>query len=192
MELTKCMPGMIFVVKDRNQNSSNRSNTSVNTHQYLIIGECSKYGSIDMFQAMSITSMRNKDVTMEVPIVMINNRISYIVPYNIHSLHWSDVEICNFNGCLTNTDICTRDEFITFLRNIYLDSLGGLGPVSHDDIVEQYNDYCDKFFEKYSDREEYRDINKAEKEINLPPLPRSIIHNNTSIIINPPASSNRY
>ena len=154
MRVNKCMTGMIFCVDDKSNTATSR--TGVEKHYYLIINNCeSTDGSVNLLQAMSITSMRNKNVTMEVPILLENGYISYIVPYNIHSLHWDDLKVENYKGCLSSNARYSRDEFIQFLKNIYTDSIGNCS-ISHDELMTQYEDYCTKFFNKYNREKEYR------------------------------------
>lgn len=156
MKLEKCLTGMVYVVGDRRVHTT--SHTGCDCHNYLIIdsGCNNKYGSPELLQAMSITSMRNKNISMEVPIVLTNGYISYIVPYNIHSLHWDDIDLSKFKGCITDTDLYSKNDFIQLLKDIYYDSKGINPNRSHEEIVDAYNDYCDKFFQTYADKTEYR------------------------------------
>lgn len=151
MEVMNCDKGMIFLCEDK----CSKMNPLIK-HDYLIISvnEDTK-SSLGYIQAMGITSMSNKDVYMEVPIVMCNDYVSYVVPYNLHSFTASDIRRNNYRGCILNSPIISKNDFINLLMDIYLDSLG---LVDHEKTVELYNRYCTKFWSYYKGVQEYRDI----------------------------------
>ena len=97
---------------------------------------------------------------MEVPVLLCNNMISYIVPCNIFSFFDSEVMLQNYKGQIVDTEIISKDDFITLLRDIYLDGLG-LGDEGHKDVQQRYNKYCAAFFEHHKNIKEYRDIDPA-------------------------------
>lgn len=156
----KYTPGSIFTLPDRlsySQNSQMNQNQTQN-HNYIVIGR-SPY-MLGLMQAMSITSMRNKAIEMEVPVLLCNNMISYIVPCNIFSFFDSEVMLQNYKGQITDTEIITKDDFIMLLRDIYLDGLG-LGDIDHEKIKWRYDEYCSAFFEHHKNIKEYRDADSA-------------------------------
>jgi len=154
MRVEKCIEGGIFKVTNPFPNGT------ANHHRYLVIGTKNSYG-ISMVQAFAITSMSNKDVTMEVPIVLDNGYVSYVVPYNIHSLHWKDIRFQDYVGSITDTSTCKRDDFLRLLKDIYLDSIGE-GNIDHEELVKRYTEYRDTFFKKYADVKEWRNREKED------------------------------
>lgn len=174
------MEGMIFIVNDKNIISS----TTSSKHNYLIISAPNNFNKLDMIQTMSITSMRNKEVDkMEVPIVLCNGYISYVVPYNIHSITDEDIDFEKYKGCLADNDYLTARDFMQLLVDIYLDSIG-LGLTDHDTVVKKYEDYCKWFNKTYPDLIEYRDrISNSEKNFlmtSMPPQKRIIKNKNSN------------
>lgn len=145
----KYTPGSIFMLPDRLNFSQN-----VEKHNYIIIGR-SPY-MMGFMQAMSITSMRNKEIEMEVPIMLCNNMISYIVPCNMYSFFDNEILLQNYRGQIVDSEIISKNEFIELLRDIYLDGLG-LCDETHDNVKQRYNEYCSTFFEHHKDAKEYRD-----------------------------------
>lgn len=163
MRIKSCMEGMIFIVNDKNIISS----TKASKHNYLIISAPNDVNKLDMIQTMSITSMRNKEVNrMEVPIVLCNGYISYIVPYNMHSITDNDIDFTMYKGCIADNQYFTAKDFMQLLVDIYLDSIN-IGLVDHDTVVKSYNDYCDWFNKEYPDLIEYRDRVKESKDNRL-------------------------
>ena len=148
MMTTKYAQGSVYYLPDRF--SANQSWVS---HNYLILGKSPcKMGFV---QAMSITSMRNKEVSMEVPIILCNNLISYVVSENVQSFLDKDIELSQYRGSIVDTDVISKKDFLQLLRDIYLDGLG-LGIISHDQVKERYEEYCEKFFAIHKDVKEFR------------------------------------
>lgn len=146
----KFSTGSVFCITD---NKKLPSNEQYKCHNYIILGKSPH--TLGFVQAMCITSMRDKDVEMEVPIVLTNNYISYVVPHNMHSFFDADITIQSYKGIITDTEIISRNDFLQLLRDIYLDGLG-LCELSHAEVKAKYDTYCKAFFEAYKDAEEYR------------------------------------
>ena len=146
-----CDKGMIFLCQDK----CNMNNKFMNgKHNYLIIGvNQGNNEHLGFIQTMSITSMRSKTIGMEVPIKLCNDYISYVIPYNLHSYLPSEIDIRNYKGCIVDTPRISKNDFITLLMDIYMDSMG-IG--NHDEVVQRYNDYCKKFWDEFKDIKEYR------------------------------------
>ena len=157
MKIKSCMEGMIFIVNDKNCLSSMQSR-----HNYLIISTPDNNDKLNMIQAMSITSMKNKELNrMEVPILLCNGYVSYVIPYNIHSLVDDDISFEKYKGCLSDTNFMSSREFMTMLMDIYLDSLN-CGLVNHSKVKKQYEEYCSWFKEEYKNAIDYRDKDKVQ------------------------------
>lgn len=168
---TSCDKGMIFLCQDKC--SSDKEHAS--KHNYLIIGVDNNRGSLGLIQAMSITSMRSKEISMEVPIKLCNDYISYIVPYNLHSFLNSDIDIYNYKGCIIDTPHISKNDFIQLLIDIYTVSLG-LG--DSEDVVRRYTDYCNKFWNEYRGKTEYRNLDTTKND-------EQIIMNNNKVLDKP-------
>ena len=149
MKTCKVFEGSIFIV--HNQFSS----SGVKSHRYLMIGSNANECDASLYQAFAITSMNDKNITMEVPIILSNGYVSYIVPYNMHSLHYKDIDYRRYDGVVVDTEYIKRDEFIQMLKDIYLDSIG-MGTKSHDEVVKQYKEYCENFKKHHPDAKEWR------------------------------------
>lgn len=59
-------------------------------HNYIVISKEPKT-DIGMVQVMEICSLRNREPIAEVPIVLENNCISYVIPYNIYSVRVKEI-----------------------------------------------------------------------------------------------------
>lgn len=149
MEFTNVEVGQIFTIKDRHPSAS----TSI--HNYLVISVPNESKQLGLVNCFSITSLRNKEVGMEVPVKLTNDMISYVVPYNIHSFHPMDINLKDYKGVITNTPIINKNEFINLLMMIYLDSLE-TNAIKHEYVTRAYLDYCDKFWNLYPNAVEYR------------------------------------
>lgn len=172
---TNCDSGMIFLCQDK------CSTVTTSKHNYLILGINDSQEKLGLIQTMSITSMKDKEVKMEVPIKLCNDMISYVVPYNLHSFLSSDIDIRNYKGCLKDTNIISKNDFMKLLIDIYTDSIGINS--NHDEVVSRYNQYCDAFWEEYGYCKEYRDYEGEQKEaviaspqISTPEIPNNQIN----------------
>ena len=148
MEVAKYSNGMIFTCKDRCTNHEEPG-----SHNYLII---SNRNNTDMrkLQCMGITSMYKKEIrNMEVPIILCNRYVSYIMPYNIFSMMESDIDIRNYKGIIADTDDISKDDFIKLLIDIYTYQLTG---IDNTNIVDRYNEYCDVFWNSHNNSDEFR------------------------------------
>lgn len=149
MKTRKVFEGSIFVVRNK------LSNGRMSSHHYLMLGSKSTDSDVSLVQAFAITSMRDKKITMEVPVILCNGYVSYIVPYNMHSLHGTDIQHRNYTGCVADCEYITKDAFMQMLKDIYLDSIG-MGTKSHDEVMKQYNEYCENFKKYNPDVKEWR------------------------------------
>lgn len=158
--------GLIFLLHDK------CSSLDGSKHNYIILGTNNDHEKIGLIQCMSITSMYDKDVTIEVPILLSNNMISYIVPYNIHSFSSSDIDMHNFKGCITDVEYIGKYEFMQLLIDLYADTLD-LGLVDHDDVMKRYYDYCDAFWKYHGENTEYRDYKESKQDEIMIELPKT-------------------
>lgn len=130
------VPGMIFSLVDRRPVLSNTPGT-LPMHFYLVVSVGSS-ACLQDIQCMSISSMRNKDITYELPVV-VNETVSYVVPYNIVSFRRDDVKIEYYRGFLIgHPDLLSTDDFLKLCRDIYTDTLYGEIDKSIKDRVTQY------------------------------------------------------
>ena len=151
METSNCDVYQVFMCDDKCTSQSHDTR-----HNYLIIGVEGPEKGLGLVQAMSITSMQDKEVKIEVPVKLSNNMVSYILPYNIHSFKPKDFSIRDYNGSLRDTSYCTRKDFVDLLMRLYIDSLG-VNAEYHDKVMEDYHNYCIAFWENNKDCKEYRD-----------------------------------
>ena len=160
MITTSYEKGMIFLCTDKCTSTTGK-------HNYLILGTMSD-SQISFVQTMSITSMIGKTIKMEVPIKLCNDYISYVVPYNIHSLEESDIRITEYKGIITDTERISKNDFLQLLMDIYMDSLG-MNPENHDSVIQRYNEYCDNFWKEFNNVQEFRHYKEKENRfiINL-------------------------
>lgn len=146
MNVNDTLIGSIYTLKDA-------SSTSDHGHNYIII---SNNRNINKFvQAMPITSMKNKKVTIEVPIELSNSMISYIMPYNIQTFTNTELKVGKFRGVISDTDYITSKEFINLLMDIYLMETN-IGDVDRNKVIIDYKNYCDKFWKYHNSKNEYR------------------------------------
>lgn len=146
MNVNESLIGSIYTLKDA-------SSTSDHGHNYIII---SNNRNINKFvQAMPITSMKNKKVTIEVPIELSNSMISYIMPYNIQTFTNVELQIGKFRGVIEDTDYISSKEFINLLMDIYLMETN-IGDVDKNKVMIEYREYCDNFWKYHNSKNEYR------------------------------------
>lgn len=158
MKVNKFLPGMVFMCNDQIKSDEEGSR-----HNYIVIGQSNQgmKHMTSLLQCMTITSMRNHDVTYEVPIVMSNNQISYIVPYSIFTINPANVNLSDYRGMVDDSDY-TRDDFLLFLKNLYV-ALISNDNMETCEVGKSYRTYYEWFFETNKDKKEYRDV-KEEKE----------------------------
>jgi hypothetical protein len=146
--------GSIYTLKDA-------SATSDSGHNYIII---SNNKNITKFvQAMPITSMKHKKVTIEVPIELSNSMISYIMPYNIQTFTNTELKVGKFRGVIADTKYITSKEFINLLLDIYLMETG-IGDVDKNKVMKEYIEYCDNFWKYHNSKDEYRNNTVTSKD----------------------------
>ena len=138
--------GMIYFLEDLNGSMS---------HSYLILKNV-EVGPLKQVQCMTITSMTHHDVTTEIPILLSNDKISYIVPYNIHSFVQDEFVKNKFNGIVID-DILTKEEFIKLCADMFCLHTFGM---DNDNVMQRYKEYCTLFWSKYSGKEKYSDVKK--------------------------------
>lgn len=163
MVINSSCEGLIFLFRDKCV-----TNAEYNKHNYLIIGYNSN-NRMSFAQCMSITSMSHKEINMEVPILLSNGMISYVVPYNIHSFQNNDIDLKNYKGCLSDNEFISKKDFIQLLVDIYADSLAP-NQQNHDEVVERYKVYCNNFWKLHNDCAEFRTY-KDEKNSKLTDTP---------------------
>lgn len=150
------VPGMIFSLVDRRP-VMNAAPGQLPMHLYLVVSSGSE-ACLQDIQCMSISSMRNKDITYELPIV-VNDSVSYVIPYNIVSFRRDDVKMEYYRGFLIN-DLKTlsRDEFLQLCRDTYTDALYGDIDKSVKDRISAYQK---SFTSAYKDVPRYEGRNAS-------------------------------
>lgn len=157
MNVNRNLIGSIYTLQDA-------SSTSDCGHNYIII---SNNQNINKFvQAMPITSMRNKKVTIEVPIMLSNGLVSYIVPYSIQTFTSTELKVGKFRGCISDTKYISSKEFINLLMDMYL-AESNIGDVDKDKVMDEYKNYCSNFWKFHMHNAEYREINNNVKSNSL-------------------------
>jgi hypothetical protein len=140
--------GSIYTLRDA-------SSTSDCGHNYIII---SNNQNINKFvQAMPITSMRNKKVTIEVPIKLSNGLVSYIIPYSIQTFTSTELKVGKFRGVISDSKYITSKEFINLLMDMYLVE-SNIGDVDKDKVMNEYREYCNNFWKFHKNDTEYREV----------------------------------
>ena len=140
--------GSIYTLRDA-------SSTSDCGHNYIII---SNHQNINKFvQAMPITSMRNKKVTIEVPIKLSNGLVSYIIPYSIQTFTSTELKVGKFRGVISDSKYITSKEFINLLMDMYLVE-SNIGDVDKDKVMNEYREYCNNFWKSHKNDTEYREV----------------------------------
>lgn len=159
MKISKIVPGMVFSCEDnRRPYEKVYIKGHPMEHLYVVLN-CNEgaYPFLGYYQCMVITSMKNKDISTEIPIKF-NNKISYIVPYSIHSLPEEAFLDRKFKGFL-NPGVMATDEFLQFLLGIYhcfsTYKLGHINKTYYEKTMEKINNYKTEFSEIY-DIKEYR------------------------------------
>lgn len=130
-------------------------------HNYIVISKEPKT-DIGMVQVMEICSLRNREPIAEVPIVLENDYISYVIPYNIYSVRVK--EILNrgvFKGCIWDQPEVSVMDFIKMLHLIYTDFLDLGDREIHSKAIKMYQDYCAIFNINYGHNLRYRDFSET-------------------------------
>lgn len=150
MKSNYIVPGMIFSLVDRKPVSITAQGT-LPMHFYLVISAGSE-ACLQDIQCMTISSMRNKDITYELPVV-VNDTVSYVVPYNIVSFRRDDVQIQYYRGFLSGNDkLLSTQDFLSLCRDIYTDALYGDIDKS---VKERISSYQKTFNDVYKDVPRY-------------------------------------
>lgn len=145
MRVSNLAPGMIFSLVDKMPANVPSSSDKLPTHFYMIISAGSD-ACLQDIQCMKITSMKNKESTYELPVIL-NDTVSYVVPYNIFSYRKDDINMKFFAGILLgDPDVCSTDEFLSLCRDIYTDTLFG---EMDSTLRTRINDYQTKFVDKF-------------------------------------------
>lgn len=159
METCNCDLYQIFMCDDKCSSQSYDTR-----HNYLIISvDDPEEKGLGLVQAMSITSMQDKEVKLEVPIKLSNNLISYILPYNIHSFKAKDFSNRDYKGVIKDSSYCTREQFIQLLLKLYMYSLG-IGGIDKEAVMKEYHDYCDEFWKNNKESKEFREEKSMMKD----------------------------
>lgn len=157
MRVSNLAPGMIFSLVDKMPANVPSLSDKLPTHFYMIISAGSD-ACLQDIQCMKITSMKNKESTYELPVVL-NDAVSYVVPYNIFSYRRDDINMRFFAGILIgDPDVCSTDEFLSLCRDIYTDTLFG---EMDSTLRTRIKDYQTKFNSKFSKVPKYSDAQSA-------------------------------
>ena len=136
---------------------------------------------------MSITSnpQQGDDVSGKaVPVLLSNGAISWILPYNIHSISFNDMENGKFHGIMQDSSYCTTERFVQMLVDLYNDELG-LGFINHDIMMKEYNDYCDWFYKEHEGFKTYRELSGKQKYVNGLRDKAVLYKNSTKTLVKP-------
>lgn len=146
--ITVGAPGSIYKIKDKIQLSYEENSY----HRYLIIGSYDENPQ-SFYQAVAITSMINKEVTYEIPIIL-DDMISYIIPYNIHSLSRADLNRGIYKGSIVGNDEYSFKDFVALIHALHYSLICDRSLLK--DTEKKYNEYCNSFFSAHQDMVEYR------------------------------------
>lgn len=178
MNTRKITVGNIFKLSDHMDMTTESG--VITKHMYIVIGTPNQ--ELGMYQLMCITSMRNKEVTMEVPII-INDKVTYIVPYNIHSFSETELTHGEFIGSIEEDSMSnfTIKEFINMLLNLFYNKTD-----TDNQTLLEYDYYCTEFQRVNKKIKEYR----TGKEYKYSPL-QAVIDIHQIIEFNNHSNSNK-
>ena len=97
--------------------------------------------------------MCNRKVTYELPI-MLDGMISYITPYNIHSLSKSDLYNGIYKGSIVDNETYKVGDFISLIAELHYALIFNRKMLS--ETEKRYKDYCNSFFKTHTGVVEYR------------------------------------
>lgn len=142
--ISKFVKGQVFMVE--NQNTEYKG--PFKYHNYIILG-MKNYGHISRrVQMMTISSCHKGASEFAVPIMLSNYNLSYVLPYNIYGVSTEIISFDYYHGTLQD-DVLTRDKFIELLMDLYLMENNLPMAKTEEEVVTEYNKYCDAFFSKY-------------------------------------------
>ena len=140
-------PGSIYKIEDKVQLNGEKS-----FHRYLIIG-IDENNPQSFYQSVVITSMCKKEVTYELPI-MLDGMISYITPYNIHSLSRADLYNGIYKGSIIDNETYKVGDFISLIADLHYALIFNRSMLT--ETEKRYKEYCNFFFKTHSGVVEYR------------------------------------
>lgn len=135
-----------------------KDHSSPMSHPYIILSiPHVPYKAQEFVQTVGVTSMKNKEVTTEIPIFAAGKK-SYVAPYAIHSFSYNELPPENIEGIATPSFMSFNEfkELIVKLYNAYL-----LDEEYGEEATKLRNDYIEKFNKAYPHLEEFR--NSPEK-----------------------------
>lgn len=157
MKIQNLAPGMIFSLVDKmpaNVPSAAMAEGKIPIHYYMVVSVGSEACLQDV-QCMKITSMRNKESTYELPLIL-NDTVSYLIPYNMFSYRKEDIDIKFFKGILVgDNDICSADDFLHLCRDVYTDAL--FGEIDNT-LKARVKEYQSKFNAKFGKVPKYSEV----------------------------------
>ncbi len=142
--ISEFVKGQVFMVE--NQNTEYKG--PFHYHNYIILG-MKNYGHISRrVQMMTISSCHKGASEFAVPIMLSNYNLSYVLPYNIYGVSTEVISFEHYHGTLQD-DVFTRDKFIELLMDLYLMENNLPMAKTNEEVVLEYNEYCEAFFSKY-------------------------------------------
>ena len=155
MECRSVIVGGIYNIN--NDSVFKNATESSHGHYYLVLGQYTD-SNIGLVQCVCITSMYEKQITTEVPIVF-RGRISYIAPYNIFSFPTREFDNVSYSGGLmSSVNDGLVNEFIELIYDINKDCVlyRFMDEDFHKNVEKRYNAYMDSFYKNHKDLREYR------------------------------------
>lgn len=140
-------PGQIWKVRDSGRY----------THNYIVLGQSKKI--LSNVQVMCITSMKDKHVTTEVPILL-DDMVGYILPQNIHSMKYNDfIEKFECIGQMSDTRYISVSAFVDLLVGMweYL-NIPWCPEERCNEVLHKFDDYCEAFQRANKGVMEYREV----------------------------------
>ena len=152
--------GMIITADDHQGNRK---------HNYLVLYVPNGDVQAGKFiQAISITSMKDKQLTIQLPIIL-SGKISYLVPYAIHSFWSVEMHIESLKG-IWKPDWISWFQFRKLIMDLYTYELYPecMDTETKEEIIGNKNIYIDEFNKLYPNIDEYRNVigncNKLNKD----------------------------
>lgn len=136
MRASRILPGMIFLLEDQYKSTS-KDGIKYPGHNYIVLGG----GDGIRYQCMSVTSLTGKSREREIPILMTNGKVGYIIADQIYTRLEKHFVESNFHGMIEEPK-----NFIKFLMEWYTDSLGVNTPEKSKELHKKYEKYCTEFF----------------------------------------------
>lgn len=153
MKVHQIAKGQIYLLPNIYNNIVNGGVAKL--HNYIVV-YCEPKNKFGKVQVMEITSLQNKEIIHEVPIILKNGYISYVIPYNMHSVSKFEIENDGvFMGSITDQPDMSTQDFIKLLFDLYV-AVNDFGDeAQYQRTIRSYKKYTTNFEMTYEHVETY-------------------------------------